>query len=98
METLAGIFFLTTLIEGLITYVFGTAKIEGESGEKKERPYIRYVSLALGVAAAFAYGIDIPAMAGLVSQYSFVGYLVSGLVIGRGSNYVNDILGSLRKS
>lgn len=97
MEVLAGILFLTTFIEGLITYVFGPSQVNGESGEKKDRSYIKYVSLALGIALAIAYKIDIPAMVGIVSSYSFVGFVVSGLVIGRGSNYVNDVLGSLKK-
>lgn len=91
METLVGILFLATLIEGFVTYLFG------KSAEGETRPWIRYVALALGVAAAIAYKIDIPAMIGLVSSYSLVGYVVSGLVIGRGSNYVNDIFTSLKK-
>lgn len=90
MEAIAGILLLATLIEGLITYVFG------ESSDSPSRPWIRYVSLVLGVGAAVAYKVDIPAMVGLVSDYSLVGYVVSGLVIGRGANYVNDILTLIR--
>lgn len=74
---------LATLIEGLITYLFG----ENASG----RTYLRYVSLALGIALAWAYKIDIPAMVGLATQFVIVGYIVSGLIIGRGANYLNDI-------
>ncbi len=79
-----GIILLATLIEGTITYIFG---------EKSEtpRPKLKYISLALGVGAAIAYQIDIPAMTGLVSQSAYVGYVVSGLIIGRGANYINDI-------
>lgn len=91
METsILGILLLATLIEGLITYVFG------ESSENPTRPYLRYVSLVLGVGAAIAYHVDIPAMLGLVSSYSLVGYVVSGLIIGRGANYVNDIFAMVR--
>lgn len=90
MENLIGIVLLATMVEGLITYLFG------ESPEGTTRPYLRYVSLALGVVAAVAYQVDIPAMVGLVSPLPFVSYVVSGLVIGRGSNYLNDILGLLR--
>lgn len=82
-QGILGIVLLATLIEGLITYLFG----ENSSG----RTYLRYVSLALGIALAIAYKIDIPAMVGLTTQFVFVGYVVSGLIIGRGANYLNDI-------
>lgn len=79
-----GILLLSTLIEGTITYLFG---------EKSEspRPYIRYISLVLGIVAAIAYRIDIPAMTGLVAINVYVGYVISGIIIGRGANYINDI-------
>jgi hypothetical protein len=82
---IAGIILLATLIEGLITYLFGE---EGEG-----RTYLKYVSLALGIGASVAYQVDIPAMVGLTASYSIIGYVVSGLIIGRGANYLNDILG-----
>jgi len=85
MEILA-IIFLATFIEGMITYLFG----EGEG-----RSYIRYIALALGVVVAVAYQIDIPAMVGLPS--SVAGFVISGLVIGRGSNYVNDVLKMIQR-
>lgn len=79
-----GILLLSTLIEGTLTYVFG-------ENSDTPRPWLRYVSLLLGVGAAIAYQIDIPAMAGLVAINGYVGYVVSGLIIGRGANYINDI-------
>ena len=90
MENILGILFLATFIEGLITYIFG------ESSENTTRPWIRYVSLVLGVGCAIAYQIDIPAAAGLVGVYPIVGFVLSGLVIGRGANYVNDIVALVR--
>lgn len=90
MEGLIGILLLATLIEGLITYVFG------ESSDNPSTPWIRYVSLVLGIGAAVAYQVDIPAMAGLVSPFPYVSYVVSGLIIGRGANYLNDIIALIR--
>jgi hypothetical protein len=86
MENLIGILLLATLIEGTITYIFG------KTSETESRPWLKYVSLAFGVAAAIAYKIDILAATGLVSQWVIVGYIVSGLIIGRGANYVNDLV------
>lgn len=89
--TLTGIVFLSTLIEGLLTYLFG---------EKDEnatpRKYLRYVSLALGIVLAFAYDVRIPQMLGIVATNPFIDYFISGIIIGRGSNYVNDLFSHFR--
>lgn len=89
--TLTGIVFLSTLIEGLLTYLFG---------EKDEnatpRKYLRYVSLALGIVLAFAYNVRIPQMFGVMATNPLFDYFLSGIVIGRGSNYVNDLFSRFR--
>ena len=90
MEQIIGIMFLATFIEGLVEYTVGSA--EGE-----HKPWLRYVSLALGVAAAVAYQIDIPGMIGLASAFPIANWIVSGIVIGRGANYANDIMTAFRK-
>lgn len=84
-----GILFLATLIEGLIHYVAG----EGDVG----RPYLKYVALVIGIAVAVVYKIDIPAMVGLATAWPIANYIVSGIIIGRGSNYTSDIIKSVRK-
>lgn len=89
MEAFAGITLLAVLIEGLVTYLF-------DKNDGVPRPWVRYVALGLGVVASIAYQVDIPALFGLVSPFPFVGYVFSGIIIGRGSNYVNDILGRIR--
>ena len=83
MEIL-GIVFLATFVEGMITYFKGT--------NTNSMPILKYVALALGIVVAIGYNIDIPAMAGVVTGYPLVSNIVSGIIIGRGSNYVNDIL------
>lgn len=86
MNNLIGILLLATLIEGTITYLFG------KTSESESRPWLKYVSLVIGIAACVAYKIDILGMTGLVSQWVIVGYIVSGLIVGRGANYVNDLV------
>jgi len=93
MEAIAGILLLATLVEGTITYLFG-APSEGQP----TRWYLKYVSLAFGIAAAFAYKVDLLGMVGLVAISPYVSYVASGLIIGRGSNYVNDIIGKFRRT
>jgi hypothetical protein len=84
MAGFASIFFLATFIEGLVEYMFAK---EGES-----QKWMKYVALAFGVVLAVAYRVDIPSLLGLAANYGVVNYIVSGLIIGRGSNYVNDVL------
>jgi hypothetical protein len=91
MEALIGIILLATLIEGTISYLFGNSE-EGMS-----RPWLKYVSLIFGVLVSVAYNLDLPAMTGLVSPFPYVGAVVSGLIIGRGANYVNDLMALVRK-
>lgn len=78
------IIFLATFTEGLIKYIAGDSK--------KSRPYMKYVALAVGMVVAVAYQVDIPGMVGLTTPYLLANYIVSGIIIGRGSNYVHDIL------
>lgn len=87
---IVGILLLATLIEGTITFLFG-------EDPAYPRPWLRYVSLVLGVIAAFAYQIDIPGMVGLVAISPVANYVVSGLIIGRGANYINDIFTLIQK-
>lgn len=91
METLAGLFFLATFVEGMIQYFAGDSRY-------KSRPWLRYVSLALGVGLAIAYKVNIPELVGITSTVPFVDWIVSGVIIGRGSNYLNDIVTSFRKT
>lgn len=87
MENTIGIFILATLVEGFTEYAFG--KFE------KIKPYLLYISLVLGVGAAIAYKVDILSMFNLHTN-AYVAYVISGLIIGRGSNYLNDIISALR--
>lgn len=91
MDTLAGLLFLATFVEGTLEYTLGEDKY-------KSRPWIRYVALAVGAVVAVAYRVSIPELIGLSSPIQYVDYVVTGVIIGRGSNYLNDIVGAFRKS
>lgn len=89
MENIIGLLLLATLVESFSEYVFG--KVE------KMKPFIMYIALVLGVGVALAYKVDILAMFSLHAN-PYVGYVISGLIIGRGSNYLNDIISAVRGS
>ena len=80
--------------EGTIEYIFGTLfdKIAKLTSYKWA---LMYLSLALGVFLAFFYQLD---MVYIVAQASgatavtasWVGLVATGVIIGRGANFVND--------
>ena len=80
---------LATFIEGTVEYIF--------ADRTNAQPYLKYIALALGVLVSLAYKLDILASLGIISPLPFVGSIVSGLIIGRGSNYVNDFVSSFQK-
>lgn len=85
MEALK-LLFLATFVEGFTEYVV-------PEGFK----FTKYFALLVGVGAALAYNIDIlGSLTGLQSSVPYVSQIISGLIIGRGSNYLNDIVSNIR--
>lgn len=80
---------LATFVEGTVEYIF--------SDSAAAKPYLKYIALAVGVGVSLAYNLDILAALGIVSPIPFVGAVISGLIIGRGSNYLNDFVTSFQK-
>lgn len=80
-----GVAFFAVLVEGVITYGkewFGGGKIHWQM----------VCSVLLGVTVAAAYGLDLPALAGLKAGVPYLGCVLTGILIGRGSNYVFDLI------
>ncbi len=51
---------------------------------------LRYTAAAVGTLLAAAYDADLMAIIGLTSPWPWVGYVVTGFLIGRGANFVHD--------
>jgi hypothetical protein len=95
--TILPILFLAFLAESLTEYLFkpileriGGPDASGSS-PSGQGLYTRYVAAGVGVLLAVAYQVDILRLAGLSSGWPVVGYVITGILIGRGSNYLNDI-------
>lgn len=88
-----GITFLAVLLEGTLAYIVG--KSDANTGP---RNWIKYVALAAGVLLAIGYKVDVPTSVGLSTAWPLLNYVISGIIIGRGSNYVNDIITSFSKN
>ena len=58
-------------------------------------PIVPYISAALGLVAALAFGIDLvtPTLEGfgVVPAVSWAGKVITGLVLGGGSNLIHDL-------
>lgn len=53
---------------------------------------LRYIAAVVGIALAVAYRADILALLGLPAWAPWIGWIVTGLIIGRGSNYLHDLV------
>lgn len=85
LSPLAIIFAFSTLNESIIEYLFGSVQ--------PLRPYLPLIALATAVFLTFTYQINIFAMLlGIESGSPFLDFLLSGFVISRGSNFVNDLV------
>lgn len=76
------------LVEGIITY-FNEFFVSGNA------PWQMIFSLILGIIIAMAYRLDLPKYLGLQSDISYVGSILTGILISRGSNYIFDLLNKI---
>lgn len=85
---LLGVFVLAFLAEGMTEYLF--SDVFDAAGV--DRKWLKYVAAAVGVALAVLYRLDLfAAYFDLHAVYPAVGWVLTGLVIGRGANYVHDL-------
>lgn len=80
-----GLLFFAIIIEGIVSYVktfFVDGKIQWQT----------MVALALGVVVALAYQVDLLASVGLTSAIPYIGSVLTGILISRGSNYIFDLI------
>ena len=54
-------------------------------------PYL-YISLTLGLILAIVYQADLIAAVGLAADTTTAGVITTGLFIGRGGNFISDVL------
>lgn len=87
--TFFGLVFSAIIIEGIITYV-KTFVVDGNF------KWQMLAGVVIGILVALAYNIDLFAMAGLTSVVPFVGCILTGVLISRGSNYVFDLIKNLQ--
>lgn len=76
------------VLEGIITYINSFFVIG-------EPHYQMILSLIFGIFIAVVYKIDLLKLANIESEIPYIGCVLTGMLISRGSNYVHDILQTL---
>lgn len=80
--------FVAIVIEGLITYaktLFVDRKFQWQI----------FTAMVIGVVCALAFNIDLFALGGITSTVPYIGMVLTGILLSRGSNYVFDLIGKL---
>lgn len=85
---IALIIFLSVIIEGIITY-FRKLIVE-----KTVHWQIAF-AMILGIFVSIGYDMDLPGLLGLSSSIPYLGNVLTGILISRGSNYIFDLVQSL---
>lgn len=83
---------VAVLIEGLVEYGKTIADMF-DSGEKRVA-LIQVITIVIGVGLAFAFDADMFIPLGLAVNH-YIGMVLTGIVMSRGSNYVSDLIGKL---
>jgi ABC-type thiamin/hydroxymethylpyrimidine transport system permease subunit len=99
-------FALAFLVESLVEYLIGTP-MEHVAVLKPWKWSLMYIAAVVGVALALYWKIDLIAIIAngvaqlsgveFTWQVSRVGQILSGLIIGRGSNFLHDFLANALK-
>ena len=84
-EKLISIVPLTIMIEAIITYI-DQFFVSGEFCIEM------FLSIVFGVLISIAYEIDIPKCFNLHSRIPYLGNILTGILVSRGSNYVYDLI------
>ena len=77
------------LIEGLVEY--GKNIADMFYGGDKKTAVTQLVTIGIGIALAFAFGANMFVPLGLTVN-SYIGMVLTGIVMSRGSNYVSDLI------
>lgn len=88
MQQFIGFLLLVVFTEGIITYV-------NNFFVSKEPKWQQVASLLIGELMAIGYQADLLKLFGLEAQIPYLGIVMSGIVISRGSNYVFDLIKKL---
>lgn len=80
------------LIEGLVEY--GKNIVDMFYGGDKKTAVTQIITIIVGIALAYAFNADMFIPLGLTVNH-YIGMVLTGIVMSRGSNYVSDLIGKI---
>ena len=80
-----GLISFAILIEGIITYI-NQFFVNGSFC------WEMLFSISLGIIVALAYNLDLPEYFNIKARVPYIGCVLTGILISRGSNYIFDLL------
>ena len=99
LAAITGILVLATVVEAIVEHIFAPILDARDPDNMRPDPAtvldwkglaLRYVSVLLGVALCIIYRVDLLLYFNLIPPWPWVGSLITGLLIGRGANFVHD--------
>ena len=100
LPTITAIMILATLVESLVEYLVRPlvkpplqvrpVLIAEEQPTTWQDLVLRYVAAAVGIALCILYKADLLEMVSITSPWPYVGNIITGIIIGRGANFVHD--------
>lgn len=79
------IILMAVIVEGLITYLQHIVK-------RHRLHWQMILSIAIGIFCSVSYDLDLFSLLGLESDIPYVGSVLTGILISRGSNYLFDLI------
>lgn len=79
------VMFMSIFVEAMITY-FKSIVVYCDL------TFSMLFSIIIGIILAISYDIDIPKIFGIESKYRYIGNIITGILISRGSNYIYDFI------
>jgi hypothetical protein len=77
--------FMAVFVEGITTYIKSVATDNSFTIGMA-------LSIIISIIIAICYDIDIPKQMGILGKIAYVGNIISGILIARGSNYLYDFI------
>ena len=94
METIALLIAVAVLVEGLVEYVKTIIKVFTEGDVKTG--ITQLCAVGIGILLALITGANIFTALSINVTYSWMGCVLTGILISRGSNYVFDLVKRLQ--
>lgn len=99
LGAITGILVLAALAEALVEYLFSPIIKAGKETDMEPEPAagldwrvlaFRYTSAGVGVCLCIIYETDLFQYFGLYPPWPWIGWVITGLLIGRGANFVHE--------